>query len=150
MERRDNKTEYVDLGLPSRTLWSTDYENLDSERLYLSYDKAENLKIPTKEQWEELYSICMWEYDIDNSYDYCRARCVGLNGQILTFERTDRKITSDREMVWEFFLLENANDGNEKQAVHLFNFGKSSKYKSGRYVLMDNFSGYQLPIRTVR
>ena len=26
VDLRDNKTEYVDLGLPSGTLWSTDYE----------------------------------------------------------------------------------------------------------------------------
>ena len=60
MDLRDEKTEYVDLGLPSRTLWSTDYEHKQGEGgyLFLPYEKAENFKLPTKEQWEELFSKC--------------------------------------------------------------------------------------------
>ena len=30
VDLRDNKTEYVDLGLPSGTLWATDFEKEDS------------------------------------------------------------------------------------------------------------------------
>lgn len=76
MDLRDNKTEYVDLGLPSGTLWSTDYERLDGKRLYLPYEKAKVMKLPTREQWEELKTICKWEYEIDYAYDFCSCRCV--------------------------------------------------------------------------
>ena len=64
MDLRDEKTEYVDLGLPSRTLWSTDYEHKQGEGgyLFLPYEKAENFKLPTKEQWEELFTLCEWEH----------------------------------------------------------------------------------------
>ena len=125
MELRDNKTEYIDLGLPSRTLWSTDYEELDRKYLYLPYEKAEYLKIPTKEQWEELKTSCKWEYDIDNVYDFICCRCVGPNGQILKFERTGRIITEGNVDEWEaFFWIEDDSDINEKYSIHMFNYGK--------------------------
>ncbi len=151
LELRDNKTEYIDLGLPSRTLWSTDYEKLDGERLYLPYEKAEYLKIPTKEQWEELKTLCKWEYDIDNSYDYCRCRCVGPNGQILTFERTGRKITAGIVDPWEaFFWIEDDSNLDEKNTIHMFNRGSNNNYKGGTCELSMNYSGYKIPVRLVR
>ena len=151
MELRDNKTEYIDLGLPSRTLWSTDYEKLDGDYLYLPYEKAEYLKIPTKEQWEELKTSCKWEYDIDNLYDFIRCRCVGPNGQILTFERTGRIITEGNVDEWEaFFWIEDDSDLNEKNSIHMFNYGKKIDKEIGRCELSKNFSGYKLPVRLVR
>ena len=151
MELRDNKTEYIDLGLPSRTLWSTDYEKLDRKYLYLPYEKAEYLKIPTKEQWEELKTSCKWEYDIDNLYDFIRCRCVGPNGQILKFERTGRIITEGNVDNWEaFFWIEDDSDLNEKNSIHMFNYGKKIDKEIGRCELSKNFSGYKLPVRLVR
>ena len=151
MELRDNKTEYIDLGLPSRTLWSTDYEKLDREYLYLPYEKAEYLKIPTKEQWEELKTSCKWEYNIDNCHDFIRCRCVGPNGQILKFERTGRIITEGNVDNWEaFFWIEDDSDLNEKNSIHMFNYGKKIDKEIGRCELSKNFSGYKLPVRLVR
>ena len=151
MELRDNKTEYIDLGLPSRTLWSTDYEKLDGEYLYLPYEKAEYLKIPTKEQWEELKTSCKWEYNIDNCYDFIRCRCVGPNGQILKFERTGRIITEGNVDEWEaFFWIEDDSDLNEKNSIHMFNYGKEIDKEIGKCDLSKNFSGYKLPVRLVR
>ena len=151
MELRDNKTEYIDLGLPSRTLWSTDYEKLDGEYLYLPYEKAEYLKIPTKEQWEELKTSCKWEYDIDNYYDFFCCRCVGPNGQILKFERTGRIITEGNVDEWEaFFWIEDDSDLNEKNSIHMFNYGKELNKENGWCELSKNFSGYKLPVRLVR
>ena len=151
MELRDNKTEYIDLGLPSRTLWSTDYEKLDGEYLYLPYEKAEYLKIPTKEQWEELKTSCKWEYNIDNCHDFIRCRCVGPNGQILKFERTGRIITEGKVDEWEaFFWIEDDSDLNEKNSIHMFNYGKKFNKEIGRCELSKNFSGYKLPVRLVR
>ena len=151
MELRDNKTEYIDLGLPSRTLWSTDYEKLDREYLYLPYEKAEYLKIPTKEQWEELKTSCKWEYNIDNCHDFIRCRCVGPNGQILKFERTGRIITEGKVDHWEaFFWIEDDSDLNEKNSIHMFNYGKEIDKEIGKCDLSKNFSGYKLPVRLVR
>lgn len=145
-ELRDNKTEYVDLGLPSRTLWSTDYEKLDGKRLYLPYDKAEYMKLPTKEQWEELFSICKWEWEkqwCNGAWVYKQARCVGPNGQTLTFDSTGmRKASGYTENAWNtYFWIENNEDGTEKDSIWL--------YLQRGYVTK-NFSGYKLPVRTVR
>lgn len=144
-ELRDNKTEYVDLGLPSRTLWSTDYEKLDGKRLYLPYDKAEYMKLPTKEQWEELFSNCKWEWEKqwnNANAPYARAICVGPNGQTLIFERTG-KIKVSRKIIDDstYFWIENNEDGTEKASVWL--------YMQHGFVTK-NFSGYKLPVRTVR
>lgn len=52
-------TGYVDLGLPSGTLWRSQNE-LD----YYTYDNAVNLfgdRLPTPEQWKELVEKCRWE-----------------------------------------------------------------------------------------
>ena len=43
----DNKTEYVDLGLPSGTLWASDYEKSNGEYIYLPYEKAKRMSLPT-------------------------------------------------------------------------------------------------------
>ena len=57
----NNTDEYVDLGLPSGTLWKTTNEPcglLTYEEAMARY--ANNL--PTKEQWEELIRCCSWTW----------------------------------------------------------------------------------------
>lgn len=51
---------YVDLGLPSGTLWKD-----HNEDGYLTYDEAIKLykkNLPTREQWEELLTYCEWTW----------------------------------------------------------------------------------------
>ena len=151
LELRDEKTEYVDLGLPSHTLWSIDYEKLNGERLYLPYIKADLMKLPTKEQWKELFTICKWEFDYYSDLDLKKARCVGPNGQILTFDITGMMKSSGKtESYKAFFWLKNDNENNEKESVRLYNDGKYRNFKSGYGEVETNFSGYRLPVRTVR
>lgn len=58
---------FIDLGLPSRTLWKDDNEkcsNCEYKNQY-TYDQAIEKygnSLPTKEQWEELKSICTWKW----------------------------------------------------------------------------------------
>lgn len=69
--------KYVDLGLPSGTKWKDVNESTGEFNLY-SYDQAiQNFgdKIPTKEQFEELQTCCMWTWT-GNSY-----KIVGPNGK---------------------------------------------------------------------
>ena len=54
-------TDYIDLGLPSGTMWAT-----VNEDGFFTYDEAveeykENL--PTKEQWQELIDECEWQWE---------------------------------------------------------------------------------------
>lgn len=64
---------YVDLGLPSGTLWKDKNESDD----YYTYDRASRLygsKLPSKEQWEELKKHCGWVW---NGSEY---KVTGQNG----------------------------------------------------------------------
>lgn len=52
---------YVNLGLPSGTLWKTENEDCG----LITYDQAANFygsDLPTKEQWEELKDNCLWTW----------------------------------------------------------------------------------------
>ena len=147
IDLQDGETEFVDLGLPSGTKWSSDYyNNLD----YLPYGRAELLNIPTQEQWEELKDNCKWEFDIDNAYDLCEATCVGPNGNTLRFVRTGKKNINSQSEDWEvFFWVKDDIDGNNKSAVHMYNAAKGANQKVGVTVIEDYFTGYKLPVRLV-
>ena len=66
--------EYVDLGLPSGTLWAT--ENAGGDGVYYTYAEAVSKfgnNLPTKEQFEELHEKCTFQL---TSFGY---RIVGPN-----------------------------------------------------------------------
>lgn len=151
VDLRDSKTEFVDLGLPSGTLWSADYLRENDKREYLPFSQAESLCIPTEEQWNELVDTCKWEFDIDRAYDLCEARCVGPSGNTLRFERTGKQNINSQSETWEvFFWIKDAKEGYEKNAVHMYNGGKQLQSKSARTEVDSFFSGYKLPVRLVR
>ena len=52
------KQQYVDLGLPSGTLW----KKWNEDNLYEYQDAIKQFgnQIPTKKQWEELMNSCQW------------------------------------------------------------------------------------------
>lgn len=70
---------YVDLGLPSGTLWKNQNEGGDNARYTYDYamDKFGN-KLPTKQQLEELKNKCTWTW-IGNGY-----KVIGPNGKSIT------------------------------------------------------------------
>lgn len=154
IDLRDNKTEYVDLGLPSGTLWSDNYE-CDTEEegydvIYAPYHIAAMQSIPTEEQWNELREICVWKY-INNQYGtFVEASCVGPNGNVLTFRTTGKKdIEEKTDYLHAFFWLKDDKGGNYKNAVHVFN-GSTSRIICMENKVEDVFSGFKLPIRLVR
>ena len=68
--------EYIDLGLPSGTVWKN-----TNEEGYYAFDEAVSKYsnyLPTKEQWEELKNLCQWEW-IGDGY-----RVNGPNGNSIT------------------------------------------------------------------
>ena len=79
----DGYREYVDLGLPSGTLWSDDYERVDGSIMFQTYDKAAQQNIPTKEQCEELLRFCKFSVSPGPVYE-----CVGPNGNYVRFRST--------------------------------------------------------------
>ena len=73
-KKAPTSSDYVDLGLPSGTLWKNKNENCG----LITYDKAYNFyanSLPTKEQWEELKDNCLWIW-IGNGY-----KVKGKNGE---------------------------------------------------------------------
>lgn len=151
IDLQDGESKYVDLGLPSGTKWSSDYEKDDDNRIYLPYGKAELLNIPTQGQWEELIDSCEWEFKIDNYNDLVEARCVGPNGNVIVFSHTGKKNYSELTEEWEvFFWIKDNKEGNNKNAVHMFNRGKQNKQKNGTTDIDDLFCGYKLPVRLVK
>ena len=90
MDLRDNKTEYVDLGLPSGTLWASDYEKLGGKYIYLPYEKAKYMKLPTEKQWKELKDFCDIIYSnvVVNDDGVIKATVTGPNRKSITLFTT--------------------------------------------------------------
>lgn len=81
----ENKSaEYVDLGLPSGTLWkSTIEEGLFA--LEQAVEQFNSEQIPTIEQWIELKDSCQWKWN-GNGYTV-----IGMNGDSIAFPVTGYK-----------------------------------------------------------
>ena len=136
---RDNKTEFVDLGLPSGTLWSCDYEKSIDGLLYLTNEKAVELNIPTINQCYELYNSCVFSFRDNVVY------CVGPNGNHLTFRPTGYKeidaITFSKIV---YFWINNEDTDHKVMAAAIGCL--NNPWKDTRQM----FPGYKLPIRLVR
>ena len=83
IDLRDGKTEFVDLGLPSGTLWSSDYEKFDGKTMFLTYEKAAEFCLPSEDQCQELISLCRWTYTRTSGF-----LCIGPNGNNIRFRHT--------------------------------------------------------------
>jgi len=73
---------YVDLGLPSGTLW----KNKNEPGLFSFTEAAEKFgsRLPTLEQTKELVNLCKWVWNWDtNSF-----KVIGPNGKFITFTAT--------------------------------------------------------------
>ena len=150
---RDNKTTYIDLGLPSRTLWSEDYEKDGDDCLYLPYERAEYMKLPTSEQLNELLTECKFEIEwYSNEYSFIKQiKCVGPNGNILRFNTTGKYETDDRISNYDiYFWIEDLDDSTSKNAAHICSENENSCFAISKKEVQSVFSGYRLPVRLVR
>ena len=141
VDLRNNKTEYIDLGLPSGTLWSSSYEEIGKERLYLPYDKAKEMDIPSEDQWTELQKECRWTIYSGILY------CIGPNGNSIFFEKTGYiSVKKNKEIPdWSFFWFK--NDEEDKTECYSAEMSWGTAYKVRSY---PKFRGYSLPIRLVK
>ena len=148
VDLRGTKTEYVDLGLPSGTLWSMDYEREGEDILFQPQVDTEYLNIPTREQWEELVDVCKWEYDKSGSFR--EAYCIGPNGKILMFCLTGMvHVNKKEEEGRAYFWISEEKDGNEKSAVCIYDVHQNGFNYTDKGV-KNIFSGYKLPVRLVK
>ena len=144
VDLKSNQTEFVDLGLPSGTMWSADYEPDDEEVKYLPYDEAAKYSLPTKEQFNELLDNCHWEFRYVNSTsrEYI---CIGPNGNHIVFHSRGCILAgTKRDCEKIFFWIKSDTKEFSKEAVYLY-------YHSGEIKeLTEMFSGNMLPLRLVK
>lgn len=147
MDLRDNKTEYVDLGLPSGTLWASDYEKLGGKYIYLPYEKAKYMKLPTKAQRKELIDKCEKKYDWINEpkANYFKVTFIAANGNSIAFLGKGYYITNKEDINDVLFWLQNEGNDSVKDAVSMNSTTKDKKLEPQKY-----FAGFKLPIRLVR
>ena len=146
-------SEFVDLGLPSGTLWSSDYVKKDDNdmTIYVTQENGADYEIPTYEQFKELMDECKWEQKSEKNwteggfyYWHEWAICLGPNGNKITFERTGLYEATDclTKTTEIFFWLNNKESFYNNCAnitLNSLNIGSENA-----------FSGYKLPIRLVK
>ena len=141
VELRENKTEYVDLGLPSGTLWSSTFEKNGNDLLFIPLKDALNNCIPTIDQCLELFNCCRFQSNNGNIF------CIGPNGKTITFPSTWYKEIGHEEIVPHgpsFFWINNNEDNQTDNAAAI------GCFKSIWHETREMFSGYKLPIRLVK
>ena len=147
----DTAAEYVDLGLPSGTLWAADYvKSDDGSRAYIPYGQAEQLNIPTKEQWFELKESCKYGVVRDGG-SISKLIFKGPNGNILSFETTGYIDVSDKygpNSIYFWIKSEYEEGSLEREAVNSYLCEASNIHKYS--CLSQKFVGYGLPVRLVK
>ena len=138
---KDNKTEYVDLGLPSGTLWAADYEKDGNDIRYLTYNQASQLSIPTKDQCMELFNSCRFIPKNDVFY------CIGPNGNTISFIPTGFKVLEDESLPSVYVSYFWFSNDNSEPSFNLARIvpdrGNVSKG------VCKEFPGYKIPVRQV-
>lgn len=145
VDLRESKTEFIDLGLPSGTMWAKEFEQDGDKVHYLPYCDASTLSLPTEEQWNELLSFCRWEFtyvnDFSRKYD-----CIGPNGKVITFKsygfhKVDGIIVQGERI---FFWLKDPSEEPDKKLVYMY-------YDRGQIKnISKSFMGFKYPVRLVQ
>ena len=144
MDIRFKKSEYVDLGLPSGTLWAKEYEK-DRSFLLMLHNDAMCYNIPTEEQWKELIDNCKCvrfvKNSIDRGFDF-----VGPNGNCIRFQETSYMRNQLYRPGEVQFWLKDEEDCNEKNGANVYLDKETRKHvkQTRKY-----FMGYKLPVRLV-
>lgn len=147
------EVEYVDLGLPSGTLWAKDYmkEENGNILLYMTHGEANCLNIPTQEQWDELKRVCVFEKktakDFQGSEYLTKLKILAPNGAILIFDTTGYFTTEYKHnRSVNFWLKDDSEESFKKNAVKLDYWMKIDDDRE----IEDIFCGYKLPVRLVK
>ena len=140
VDLRDRKIEFVDLGLPSGTMWSADFEKDGNDVAYVPYEKAQKHEIPTSEQCAELFDNCNF-IKRDNLF-----YCIGPNGDYITFTLLGYKEVGNEQAkytVASLFWISNENERTDNTARLL-------DMRDIKKDLCKEFTGNKIPIRLVR
>jgi hypothetical protein len=143
VDLQENKTEFVNLGLPSGTLWASTLETEDGySSIYVPFEQARKYQLPTKEQYQELLDCCRWDrQDRNGSFDHYVV--IGPKGTSIKLQASGY-LLADRYENWHngyFWLSDDDSDGNDQTAAF---FGSSFRDTTSKFI------GYKLPIHQVR
>jgi hypothetical protein len=119
LEAIKDGVEYVDLGLQSGTLWSSNYiKKSHGNKDCLPYLEASKLNIPTKEQFEELCRECFPSYE--NTTKCHGIKFTGTNGKSIVIEyfTCNELANLDTKNVFNFWLKDNENS-NERLSANI-------------------------------
>ena len=138
---------YVDLRLPSGTLWSSSYVK-DEKGLIrrIPFMEASQLSIPTVEDYRELFNECKIKFfSLSNKHG---VEFTGRNGKSIFIEYTNNEggdWSRNCEESFRFWLNENGEKDNEKKtaAIRDTNQGAFPMF-------FDVFMGFKLPVMLVR
>lgn len=122
----EDGVEYIDLGLPSGTLWAL------SNPSRLSYHEAQKINIPTKEQIEELIKYIRWEV-VERQYS---DEFIILDVYGHSYHKSvcyDQNSGMSRAEMYMWYRAELDDNGN----AHTMNL-----YRNNRYCENSCFPGY--------
>ena len=143
------QVEFVDLGLPSGTLWSADYEKFEGENIFAPYISAQEYNIPTEEQWNELVRHCRLQSNVSGTGTiFYGVTCIGPNGNSIKFRSRGYMKDEIHKGGKTYFWIQNdaENDKHENKAICV---DKGIK-REPSIDIVQIFSGYKCPIRTVK
>ena len=147
LEAMKEGVEYVDLGLPSGTLWSSSY--IKDERgvtRRIPFMDASQLSIPTWEDYKELCNECkLSHYSTKN---LSGLKITGINGESIVIEYTysDGSPWFDGCVKnYRFWLNESGVKDNEKKAARFLS--RREGFLPGFFSM---FMGDKLPIMLVK
>ena len=133
-----NGVEYVDLKLPSGTLWSSHLLIGDKNTLtHMTYDEAARLNIPTEEQFKELKDNCETSAIFDKNNKQIGITFIGRNGKMIDvfYGFTIHGKDQWPNVNYRFWLRDDTSTGNERICA---------SYKENR-----SFMGNRLPVMLV-
>ena len=148
-----SNTEFIDLGLPSGTCWSVDYEMENKEVIYSLYEQVSQLSLPTAEQVNELFENCIWSLH-DGMHDkYCYL-CIGPNGNSISFSFSGymipKPIGNIVDRYWHAnFWVKKQEESLEKQSALLSIEHDQLERRIVAKELKHFNQGFMLPIRLI-
>lgn len=130
---------YVDLGLPSGTLWKQNNEgDLYSLYIYREAVKKFGNKMPSKEQWEELIRECTWSWE-DGRY-----KVTGPNGNSILLRAAGHRNnkTNEKDGVNEVGYYWSSTSSSDT-------FASCIVFGAGGMFITDYFTYYAKSVRLV-
>ena len=120
--------DFVDLNLPSGLLWSSKYRmGEENKPLYLTYEEASTMDIPTEEQFKELVDNCDWTHIMGyvnrGGYDFKQPvgkYCESKNSEHISFDNKGMKYIGSGYVPYGIrFWIRDDEDDAEKKSIYI-------------------------------